>query len=136
VRYNLSGRFNKRLVTLKLGTQPASTLIEYREVYDRAANLPEMISLIRDLDAANSITLLCQMSADFRLAKRDRESIARIQQDIAGGLFGDETVRRLKQRFGKAHLSDRPVFYPAQILIVARLVMEHSRGTRNPLTVC
>jgi hypothetical protein len=81
---------------LKPPLQQVGTIIEYREVYDRPASLPELISLIRDLDAVDSLTLLCQMSADFRLVRRDRDSIARIQQDVAGGCLATRQLHGLK----------------------------------------
>jgi hypothetical protein len=113
--------------------QPVATFIEYREICDRPANIQELISLISDLDAADSAKLLCQMNADFRLTKRDKEAMGKMQQDIAGGLLSDETIGRLKERFGKAHMADRPIFHPAQMLNILRLLVENSKGTRSPL---
>jgi len=118
---------------MKPEINPVATILEYREVYDRPARLEELVPLLRDLDLVASASLLCQMNADFRLTKRQKEATAKTQQIIAGGLLSDETIDRLKQRFGQAHMSERPIFYPAQILNVLRLVMEHSAGTRNPL---
>jgi hypothetical protein len=118
---------------MKPKTNIVATILEYREVYDRPARLEELVPLLRDLDLVTSASLLCQMNADFRLTKREREATAKTQQEIAGGLLPDETINRLKERFGKAHMSDRPIFYPAQMLNVLRLVFEHSVGTRNPL---
>jgi hypothetical protein len=113
---------------------PIAVVLEYREVYDRPADLEGLISLVRDLQPEDSVRLLCQMNADFRLTKREKEAIAKTQQEIAGGLLSDETIARMKARFGKEHLADRPVFHSAQILNVIRLVVEHSNGTRSPLT--
>jgi len=118
---------------MKPKTNPIATILEFREVFDRPARLEELISLLKDLDLVTSASLLCQMNADVRLTKREKEATAKTQQELAGGLLPDETVRRLKERFGKAHMSERPIFYPAQMLNVLRLVMEHSVGTRNPL---
>ena len=118
---------------MKAKTNLIATILEYREVYDRPANLDELVALLQDLDLVTSASLLCQMNADFRLTKREREAMAKMQQEIAGGMLPDETVRRLKERFGQAHLSDRPIFYPAQMLNVLRLVSAHSTGSRNPL---
>jgi len=111
-----------------------ATVLEYREVHDRAADIEELISLIRDLDPVDSAILLCQISADLRLTKRDREAVAKTQQEVSGGMLSDETIARLKDRFGQAHMSDRPMFHPTQLLNVLRLVADHSCGKRSPLT--
>jgi hypothetical protein len=118
---------------MKAKTNLVATILEYREIYDRPARLEELVALLQHLDLVTSASLLCQMNADFRLTKREREATAKMQQEIAGGLLPDETVRRLKERFGLAHMSDRPIFYPAQMLNVLQLVLEHSAGARNPL---
>jgi hypothetical protein len=110
-----------------------ATILEYREVYDRPARLEELTALLKDLDMVSSAVLLCQMNADFRLTKRNRDATAKMQQEIAGGMLSDETIRRLKERYGQAHMSDRPIFSATQILNVLGLVLEHSSGTQNPL---
>src|ERR1700688_2365442 len=110
------------------------TFLEHREVYDHPASLDELIALIRDLDATESAILLCQMNADFRLTKRDKDAVAKVQQEIAGGLLSDKTISRLKERYGKVNMADRPVFHPVQLLNVLRLTTEHSTGVRSPLT--
>jgi|HubBroStandDraft_6_1064221.scaffolds.fasta_scaffold03484_5 hypothetical protein len=118
---------------MKGKVNPVATILEYREVYDRPARLEELIFLISDLDVTATASVLCQMNADLRLTKREREATAKTQQLIAGGLLPDETIGRLKQRFGKEHMSERPIFYPAQLLSVLLLVLKHSVGVRNPL---
>ena len=110
------------------------TFLEHREVYDHPASLDELIALIRDLDATESAILLCQMNADFRLTKRDKDAVAKVQQEIAGGLLSDKTISRLKERYGKVNMADRPVFHPVQLLNILRLTTEHSTGVRSPLT--
>jgi hypothetical protein len=111
-----------------------ATILEHRDVYDRAARLDELVSLIRDLDATESAILLCQLNADLRLVKRDRDAVAKIQQDIAGGMLSDETIARLKARFGSANMGDRPIFHPVQVLNVLRLTAQYSKGNRSPFS--
>lgn len=106
---------------------------EYREIFDRCSRLDELLPLIGDLDAVEAAILLCQMNADLRLTKRNRDATAKMQQELAGGLLDDEAIRRLKERFGNSNMADRPIFHPAQILDVLRLVVLHSAGKRQPL---
>jgi hypothetical protein len=107
---------------------------EFREILDRIPTLSELVSLIDSLDMAETAGLLCQMNADFRMTRRDREVVGRLQSELAGSLLDDDTIDRLKRRFGTEHTADRPVFHPVQILNVLRLVIQHSRGASNPLS--
>lgn len=111
-----------------------ATVVEHRQIYDRPASLDEIVSLIRELDPVESAILLCQMNADFRLTKPDRGAVARVQQEIAGGLLSDEAIRRLKERLGTAHAADRPLFHPVQLLNLLRLTAAYGSGKRSPLT--
>jgi len=106
----------------------------YREVFDRSPEKSELLSLIRDLDSSRTSVLLCQINADLRLAKRDREAVGKLEQDLAGYLLEDETVRRFKERFGLVHMADKLVFHPLQILNMLKLVIEHSAGDRDPVS--
>jgi hypothetical protein len=119
---------------MKPEINPVATILEYREVYDRPASLEELVSLLRSLDMTETVSLLCQINADFRLTKREDASTARTQQEICGGLLDDETIDRLKKRFGNENLARRPVFHVVQILNVLRLALEHSAGADKPLT--
>jgi hypothetical protein len=89
---------------------PIATILEYREVYDRPADLQELISLIRELHPEDSVRLLCQMNADFRLTKRNKEAIAKTQQEIAGGLLSDETLLASRRDLGKSTSPIAPFF--------------------------
>lgn len=113
---------------------PHATIVEHREVHDQPANFTDLVSFMADLRAGESAGLLCQMNADFRLAKREPKAVANVQQRMAGELLSDETIRRLKERFGNAHMADRPIFHPAQLMNMLRLVLEHCTGTRDPLS--
>ena len=113
---------------------PESTVFEFREVSDQPATLAALIDLLRDLDREATVSLLCQVSADLRLAGRDKDSVAKLQQEVAGGLLSDELIARFKERFGKLHMADRPVFHAVQVLNVLRLAIEHCAGTRSPIT--
>lgn len=106
----------------------------YRDAFDRAPDLTEIRSLLAGLDCAETITLLCQISADLRLTERERLSFAKTQQDIAGAFFDDETIRRLKQRFSNVHMADRPAFHAPQILNIIRLTVQYSDGDEKPLS--
>ena len=106
----------------------------YREVFDRTANISEITSLISDLEVAESISIICQLNIELRLATRDRDSLAKAQSEWAAFLLDDETKVRLKERFGSAHLADRPLFHAPQLLNVLKLVTENSSGDRNPRT--
>jgi hypothetical protein len=64
---------------MKPEINPVATILEYREVYDRPANLEELVSVLRDLDKTETVSLLCQMNADFRLTKREDAATARTQ---------------------------------------------------------
>ncbi len=104
----------------------------YRDVFDRNADLSEIPSLISDLEVAESVSVICQLSIELRLAKRDRESLAKVQTAWAAFLLDDDTIARLKERFGSAHLADRPLFHAPQLLNVLKLIIENSSGNRNP----
>jgi hypothetical protein len=119
---------------MKPQIETIATILEHREIYDHPATLQDLVSLILELNLVDSARLFCQMNADFRLTKREREAVGKTQQDIAGGLLSDETIGRLKARFGRSHMADRPIFYPAQILNVFQLMLNHSKGPRSPLT--
>lgn len=93
-----------------------------------------MESALRDLDCAEALALLAQISADLRLSKREKEHAGKLQQELAGSLLDDETVDRFKKRFGSVHMADRPVFHTPQILNVMRLVVQHSSGSEKTLT--
>src|SRR5580693_3982305 len=101
----------------------------YEDVYDRRPTLSELESALRDLDCAEALALLSQISADLRLSKREKEPAGKLQQELAGSLLDDETVDRFKKRFGSVHMADRPVFHTPQILNVMRLVVQHSSGS-------
>jgi hypothetical protein len=109
-------------------------LILYKDIFDRSPDLSELLSVIRDLDRVQASMLLCQISAEVRLAKRDKEAIGKTQRDLAGVFFDDQTIDLLKQRFGTIHSADRVLFHPPQILSVLRLVIQHSVGGREPST--
>jgi hypothetical protein len=65
---------------------------------------------------------------------RDRESLGKVQTEWADYLFDDDTIARLKERFGSAHPADRPLFHSPQLLNVLKLITENSSGDRNPRT--
>jgi hypothetical protein len=73
------------------------------------------------------------MNADLRIAKRDRESVGKLQSELGGSLLDDETLGRLKSRFGNLHTADRPIFHSLQILNLLRLVIQHCIGRDNPM---
>jgi len=106
----------------------------YREVFDRTIEKSELLSVIQDLDPCKAAVVLCLISAELRLAKRDRETVGKVQQDLAGWLLDDATVGRMKERFGTTHTADRPVFHLPQVLNVLRLILEHASGARDPIT--
>ena len=106
----------------------------YREVFDRIIEKSELTALIQDLDPCKAAIVLCQISAELRLAKRDRETVGKVQQDLAGWLLDDATVERMKERFGTTNTADRPIFHLPQVLNVLRLVLEHASGLRDPIT--
>lgn len=106
----------------------------YKDVFDRTPSLPELQSVLRDLNAVEAVRVLSQMNADLRLVKRERDTAAKLQQELASALFDDETVRRFKERFGPVHMGDRPVFHAPQVLNVIRLVVQHSVGSQDPAT--
>jgi len=106
----------------------------YRDVFDRKAVLSEIPPLISDLEVAESLSIICQLSIELRLAKRDRESLAKLQTEWASSLLDDDTIARLKARFGNAHLADRPLFHAPQLLNVLKLIIENSSGDKNPRT--
>jgi hypothetical protein len=68
----------------------------YEDVYDRRPTLSELESALRDLDCAEALALLSQISADLRLSKREKEPAGKLQQELAGSLLDDETVDRLR----------------------------------------
>lgn len=104
----------------------------YKEVFDTPPALPEVLSLLRDLDAVEASILLCQINAEFRLTEREREAMAKTQQMLAIHLLDDEIIDRFKARFGPVHMGDRIVFHPVQVLGVLRLVLQHSTGSEKP----
>ncbi len=106
----------------------------YREVFDRTPELSELVSLVRDVDPPEAAVLLCQLNADLRLPRRDKQTVAKVQQELAAYFLDDETIARFKQRFGPVDMADRPVFHPVQVLNVLRLVLQHSAGSRKPVT--
>jgi hypothetical protein len=112
----------------------AAVYLMYREVFDRTPEYSELPPLVADLEVAETSSFLCQLNTELRLAVREREALAKVQTEWAAGLLDDETIQRLKERFGREHLADRPLFHAPQILNVLRLVIEHSRGTTNPRT--
>jgi hypothetical protein len=106
----------------------------HKDVFDRRPTLSELQSSLRDLDRVDALTLLCQINADLRLSKREKEPAGKLQQELAGALLDDETVARFKERFGGVNMAERPVFHTPQILNVIRLVVQHSSGSEKPLT--
>ena len=72
------------------------------------------------------------MNTDLRLCERDREPLAKIQQEICGGLLDDETIARAKKRFGDTHLGDRPVFTTPQVLLAMKMAVLHCGGLGKP----
>jgi hypothetical protein len=87
-----------------------ATILEYREVFDRPARLEDLTALLKDLNVIGSAILLCQMNADFRLTKRNRDATAKMQQEIAGGMLGHGSDRMV-QRYTHA----RPEFHANEI---------------------
>jgi hypothetical protein len=106
--------------------------LTYSEVFDRNPELSEIHSLVSGLEVTESIAVICQLNAELRLAKRERESLAKVQNEWAAFLLDDETIQRLKQRFGREHLSERPLFHSPQLLNILKIVIERSSGTSNP----
>jgi hypothetical protein len=106
--------------------------IEFRELFDRIPELAELVSLIKSLDMAETAGVLCQVNADLRLVKPDREAAAKLQRELAGSLLDDDAIGRLQQRLPIEHPADRPIFHPLQILNVLQLVFQHSKGSDNP----
>jgi hypothetical protein len=46
------------------------------------------------------------------LPRRDKQAVAKVQQELAASFLDDETIARFKQRFGRIDIADRPVFHP------------------------
>ena len=107
--------------------------LEFRELFDRVPDLAELVSVLQPLELKETLTLLCQMNADFRL-RRGQDAAASLQNELAGSLFDDDTLDRLKKRFPVEHASKRPMFLPLQILNLIQLAAQHSRGTDNPVS--
>jgi len=91
------------------------------------------VSVIQPLELRETVELLCQMNADFRLRK-GRDAVAQLQRELAGPLFDDDTLERLKTRFPNEHAADRPMFLPLQILNWVQLVVQHSQGSEKPFS--
>ena len=89
-------------------TRLGGAYFSYKELFDRVPTYSEVEELLRDLDREQTVRLLCQINADLRLSKRDREPAAKLQQEICAGFLDDETMDRFKRRFGPVHLTDRP----------------------------
>jgi hypothetical protein len=89
------------------------------------------VSVIQPLKLKETVELLCQMNADFRL-RRGKDAAARIQYELAGSLLDDDTLNRLKTRFPDEKAANRPIFLPLQILNLAQLVVLHSQGGDDP----
>jgi len=106
----------------------------YKDVFDRTPAISELQSLLQDLSRVEAVSVLSQLNAGLRLVKREREAAAKLQQDLAGAFFDDETIHRFKERFGPVHMGDRPVFHAPQVLNVIRLVVQHSTGSEDPAT--
>jgi hypothetical protein len=53
------------------------TVLSLQEVFDRIIEKSELTSLIQDLDPCKAAIVLCQISAELRLAKRDRETVGK-----------------------------------------------------------
>jgi len=107
--------------------------ISHEEVFSRRSTLEEIKEILFALDPVESLALLCQMNADLRLVKREKGEYGNLQSELAGGMFDDETISRLKKRFPTVHCGDRPLFHTTQILNIMRLAAAYCSGSEKPL---
>ena len=104
----------------------------YRELFDTTPSKEDAINSIAPLDLVESTALLCRINADLRLIDREPGGIDAMQQTLAGSLLDDQTIARLKERYGSVRPSSRPLFHTPQILNVMKLALSHCAGDQKP----
>lgn len=96
-----------------------ATYITYRELFDRVPTSDELDSIIKGLNAFNTVVLTARLNTMYRHSvgsknPEDANSVDKFQYWFASAFFDSETKHRLSARFGEEKPTRRPVCYPCR----------------------
>jgi len=110
-----------------------ATYITFRELFDRQPTKEELNSIMKGLNAFNTVLLTSRLNTMFRHSvwtknPEDENSIEKFQRWFALVFFDQETRQRLESRFGEQNPLRRPVCHPLQLLNIMRLALRVAEG--------
>src|SRR5580658_1587061 len=110
-----------------------ATYITFRELFDRPPNKEELNSIMKGLNAFNTVLFTSRLNTMFRHSvwtknPEDVNSIEKFQRWFALVFFDQDTRQRLESRFGEQNPLRRPVCHPLQLLNIMRLALRVSEG--------
>jgi hypothetical protein len=113
-----------------------STYFTYRELFDRVSTQDELVSIVKGLNAFNTVLLTSRLNTIFRHSvwsshPEDSNALNRFQIWFATVFFDTETKQRLEQRFGDQSPTRRPVCHPLQFLNIMRLALSVAEGDES-----
>ena len=106
--------------------------ITYSELFDRRPTWDELISLVKALPLLDALTNIAKINLSLRYAlqEHNRPNWGRLQQALVANFVNDDAFKRLQDRFAHESTDDRPIFLPANVLNVAKVVLMHSQNDR------
>lgn len=110
--------------------------ITYHDLFDRLPTKEELGSIIKGLNAFNTVLLTARLSATFRHASwsrnpQDAKALEKFQYWFAAAFLDIDTKQRIESRIGAQNPVLRPVFHPLQFLNVMRLALASADGDEN-----
>lgn len=113
-----------------------ATYFTYRELFDRLPSKEELDSLIKGLNAFNTVLLTARLNTMLRHATssrnpQDTKAYENFQFWFAAAFLDADTKQRLESRFGEENLTRRPVFHPMQFLNIMRLALALADGDES-----
>src|SRR5580704_423340 len=113
-----------------------ATYFTFRELFDRLPTKEELVSIVKGLNAFNTVLLTARLSTMFRHSTwsknpQDAKALEKFQYWFAAAFLDTETKQRLEARFGAENPARRPVFHPLQSLNVMRLALALADGDES-----
>jgi hypothetical protein len=100
---------------------PPAVYITYFELFDRHPSLDELKTIIRELNARETVVSCARLNTMFRSAvEQGSRAMVEFQAWFTKNFLDSDTRERLMTRFGTADPSGRPVCHPLQLLNIMR----------------
>src|SRR5579862_5855745 len=108
--------------------QKWAVFVTWKELFDEAPTLEQVMEVVRTLNRESTLVLLCRLAIHLFLDqfRQKKNETLYLQGYLVSNFLDDAVLTRLKERMPNAELDFRRSFHSQQILTLLKLTAVHS----------